>query len=105
MAGINGGKRLRHTERQLQALPHGDRPLQRGVGRRADAVFDLLHPDRPRHPRHLRAAQSWSCSVAWLRAAVGEERRYAVEAGEAREDGQYQRRAKRRDPRCRTDGA
>jgi hypothetical protein len=35
----------------------------------------------------LRATQSWSSSVAWLRAAVGEERSHTMGIGEAGEDG------------------
>ena len=53
----------------------------------------------------LCAAQSWSGGVAWLRAAVGEECRHAVETGEAGEDGQYHRGVKRRDPRCQASNA
>src|SRR4249920_755665 len=50
-----GGGRQRNAERHLQAVPYGDRPLQQGVGQRADAVFDLLHPEWRRHSRHLRS--------------------------------------------------
>src|SRR5262249_60991573 len=39
-----------------------------------------------------------------MRAAVGKERRYAVESGEAREDGQHQRGDRGRDRRCRATG-
>ena len=50
-----GGGRQQNAKRHLQAVPYGDRPLQQGVGQRADAVFDLLRPEWRRHSRHLRS--------------------------------------------------
>ena len=43
---------LRDAERQLPRLPDGRGPLLQGIRRGADAALDLLHEDRPRHPRH-----------------------------------------------------
>src|ERR1035437_10017440 len=77
---------------------------QRGVGQCADSLFDFLHKDRRRRAWHLRAAQSRTCGVARLRSAVGEERCPAVETGDAGKDGQHDRGADRRYPRCRAAG-
>ena len=54
---------------RVQAVPHGARPLQPRVGRRADAAFDLLHPGGPRHPRLRPRQGDRHAGLAWLRAA------------------------------------
>jgi hypothetical protein len=46
------------------------------VGRCAHAELDLLHQNRPRHPRHVRGPQSRPAVVTRLRAAVNAERRH-----------------------------
>ena len=68
-----GRRRLRHAERRFHPVPHGPRPLQPRVGRRADALFDLLHQAGPRHPRN-QPPQPRPAGLARLRAAVGEAR-------------------------------
>ena len=63
--------------------------LQPRVGRRADALFDLLHHEGPRHPRHQPHGPR-PPGLARLRAAVGGACRHAVGAGRQAQDGQHQ---------------
>src|SRR5436190_1004831 len=42
--------RLRHPEWQLYRVPNGEGLFLKGVGRRADAEFHLLHQEGPRNP-------------------------------------------------------
>ena len=72
---------LRDAERLVPHLPDGSGPLFQGIRRRADAAFDLLHQDRPRHPRHRFRGQARQPGLAWLRAAVARQRRDALCAG------------------------
>ena len=56
---VSTGRNGRDTPSgQLEAVPHGEGSLFGGMGRRADAEFDLLHQDRPRHPRQLRGEKA-----------------------------------------------
>ncbi len=73
-----GARGLRHARRRIQAVPHGEGPLQPRVGRRADAEFDLLHDAGPRHPRLVAHEGARHAGLAWLRAAFGRELRNAV---------------------------
>ncbi len=53
LAGLDRQARLFDAVRLVQGVPHGEGSFLQGMGRRADAEFDLLHQGRPRHPWQL----------------------------------------------------
>ena len=66
LAGVDGDEGLRNTRGFIQTLSFGGGALLEGVGRRAEAALDLLHPSGACDPWEQRHPTSRVACITWL---------------------------------------